>query len=284
MKWNRILILGNGFIGGYLSKSLPNSELVGSKDLDYHNFKVLGKYLLNHGVDVVINCSGFAGRPNVDQAEEKKEECWWLNVTSPMRIAQLCNTLGIRYVHISSGCIYDGYDKQYRETDKPNFGLFDYSSFYSKTKHAFEMMSDHLDVKIIRIRMPISPDNNPRNYLSKIRKYDNIINMSNSKTYIPDLCNFINTLLKIETSGFWKGHDTYNVVNPNALFTETIASAMLNVGCGNKNWKFVKLEDLEIVAPRSNCILDPSKAMKIYPMRDEIDIVKEAVNTMVCEE
>ena len=26
--------------------------------------------------NVIINCSGFTGRPNVDEGESKKEECW----------------------------------------------------------------------------------------------------------------------------------------------------------------------------------------------------------------
>lgn len=284
MKWNKILILGNGYIGRFLHEKLPESVLVGSSDLNYHDKITLGKYLLNNGVGVVINCSGFTGRPNVDEAETRKEECWWLNVTSPLRINQLCNTLGIKYIHISSGCIYDGYEKEYDESDKPNFGLFDHSSFYSKTKHAFELMSNHLDNKIVRIRMPITPDKNPRNYLTKIKNYDNIINLKNSKTYIPDLCEFIVKLLDINTMNFWRGQDIYNVVNPNPLMTSQIASQMVKNGYHNPNWNFVKIEDLNMVAPRSNCVLNPSKAMRIHFMRDELDIVKEAINRIICEE
>jgi len=281
--WNyNVLILGKGYIGQNVAHSLGvyNTHLKSSDDLNYHDIKVLSRFLLNNDIDLVINCSGFTGRPNVDEGEIKKELCWKLNVESPLCINRLCNGLGVRYVHISSGCIYDTYDKIYTEESNPNFGLFNVSSFYSKSKHAFETLSRCFDNKIIRIRMPITPYETQRNYLTKIKNYDNIIDKLNSKTYIPDLCNFIHNLLKHNTIGFWNGQDIYNVVNPNPLDTRTIISKMKEFGYDNPNWKFVDLKDLDIKAPRSNCVLDNTKSNIIYQMRDELEIINEALTNI----
>lgn len=266
-----------------MHRHMEGSQLIGSGDLDYHNIQVLGRYILNNAISTVINCSGFTGRPNVDEGEIKKEECWRLNVVSPLRINELCNALGIKYIHISSGCIYSGYEKEFVEEDKPNFGLFDYSSFYSKSKHAFELMSAHLNNKILRIRMPISPDTSSRNFLIKIKNYDNLISEKNSKTYIPDLCKFIENLLEVKTASFWSGkQDVYNVVNPNPLTTKEMVARMVKKKYFNERWTFVDISKLNIVAPRSNCVLNGDKASKIYQLRNEIDILEESLNKIVC--
>lgn len=281
---SKILILGKGYVGTnlmkHLSKKFDDVYLMGSSDLNYHDSHELTKFLLNANIRTVINCSGFTGRPNVDEAESRKEECWRLNVTSPLAVNQACNRVDVRYIHISSGCIYTGYDHWFNETDKPNFGLFDDSSFYSKTKHAFELMSRHLSNKIIRVRMPICNDlDNPRNYLKKIMEYPNLINYVNSKTYLPELCGFIEALLKSDV--LWRGQDIYNVVNGGPLSTTSVVDHLNRMNEGNwkmLNPKWVGIEDLKITAPRSNCVLDNSKALCIYPLSDETTIMNMVCN------
>lgn len=276
-----VLILGLGFIGTGLSVSLVfdecfNVKIANREFLDYHDKTVLKKYLFENKIDAVINTSGFTGRPNVDEAEVKKELCWHLNVTVPLMVCRVCNELGVKYLHISSGCIYDGYSKIFTEDDKPNFGLFDYSSFYSKTKHAFELMSKDLNSKILRIRMPLAL-NGSRDFLTKIKNYDNLISFRNSKTSVRDLENFIITMLKIDNDEFWweRGQDIYNVVNSDPLTTEEIMEVMKKFNWYNPNWKIVNEWDLNLSAPRSNCVLCNEKANMIYKMSSEMDIVEE---------
>jgi dTDP-4-dehydrorhamnose reductase len=283
-----ILILGGGYIGTHLKNHLGKYFNVitlksGGKE-DYHNTRFLRRLLSYGNVRYVINCSGFTGRPNVDEGESRKEECWELNVLSPLRINQLCNDLGIRYLHISSGCIYNGYKKIFKEYDSPNFGLFDHSSFYSKSKHAFELGSKHLDNKILRIRMPICNDlTNPRNYLNKIMNYLNLVNYNNSKTYIPDLCSFIEELIRKtdNVKGSWVGQDIFNVVNPRSYNTKEVIEHLniMNEGNWSKlNPNWVEIEDLDITAPRSNCILDNEKADEIFELHSEYEVMNMVCN------
>ena len=262
---SNVLILGAGYVGTELfchsAKEHINYFLKSRKDLDYSNNLELRKFILNHDISYVVNCSGFTGRPNVDEGELKKKECWYLNVLLPLKISKICKDIGIGYIHISSGCIYSGYDKEFTEHDEPNFGLYDHSSFYSKSKHAFETLNDYGCT--IRVRMPFSDDLNERSYITKILKYDNLVNYKNSKTYIPDLCAFIEYIIEknISTSSI----GVINFVNPEAQDTKFVTGAMKAYNLENRNWMFVDIEGINITAPRSNCVLSIDKLKTLFP-------------------
>lgn len=262
---NNVLIVGAGYVGNelfnFVDKTKANYFLCSRKDLDYSNESVLRKFLFNNNISHVINCSGFTGRPNVDEAEIKKKECCNLNVVIPLRISKTCKALDINFIHISSGCIYSGYEKEFTEEDEPNFGVYDNSSFYSKTKHSFEMLNDYGCT--IRVRMPFSNDLNERSYITKILKYDNLVNYKNSKTYISDLCSFIEHV--ITSNIIVNKIGLINFVNPEAKDTEYIVSRMKMYGLENKNWKFVDITDIDIKAPRSNCVLSIEKLKNMFP-------------------
>jgi dTDP-4-dehydrorhamnose reductase len=282
MNTDNILILGDGYMGNHIfkhlnSKGFANVIKKSSKDLHYHDEKDLYLFILNNSINTVINCSGFTGKPNIDEAEIKKELCWELNAMSPLRVNRVCETLGAHYIHISSGCIFDGYEKEWDEDDPSNYGLFTtHSSFYSKSKHAFELLSKDLRGVVLRIRMPFGPDSSSRNYLSKIRRYDNLIQYKNSKTYIPDLCNVVENILDKDYL-FSNKRQIFNVVNPNPLPTNEVCDIMKKYGFHNNNWKFVPLAQLEIATSRSNCVLNGNKVGEIYKMKTEEDALHECL-------
>ena len=275
-----ILILGKGYIGNAVNEHLKESHnvtFVSADELNYHDSSILGKYLFNNDIQVVINCSGFTGRPNIDEAESKKELCWELNVMSPLRVNKICHKLNVGYIHVSSGCIFDGYQSEFTELDTPNFGIFsDRSSYYSKCKHIFEEMSKDLRGIILRIRMPIGKDKESRNYLQKIFKYDNLIDYVNSKTYIPDLCGVIESIIN-KHNHIFAGRKILNVVNHEPLSTRKVCEIMIVNGFGNPKWKFVPIDKIDIKTGRSNCILDSSKVNIIYPMKTEREALMEAL-------
>ncbi len=288
---NNILILGNGYIGNYLFNHLTDNgfsvQIKSRNNLDYHDMSVLLKYLLNANIVTVINCSGFTGKPNVDQAELEKEECWNLNTIVPYKINQLCDEYKVDYIHVSTGCLYDGYDKEWSEEDTPNFGLFqNHSSFYSKSKHAYENLAKDLNGVVLRIRMPFGQDNSHRNYFTKIKKYENLLNLVNSKTYIPDLCNFVEKILKdSRKNGFYlSGRYTYNVTNPEPLKTEEICEILKSYGMHNSAWKLGDRSQLKAYANRSNCVLDTKKLQEIFPIRTEKEAIIECCEQIIAEQ
>lgn len=254
------LILGKGYVGSHLYKHFDKSaDIISKSELNYHDEETLYNFLLNSDIKTVISTVGFTGKPNVDQCEEKKEECFKLNVVVPKIIENVCKALDINLIHISSGCIYTGYDKIYTEDDTPNFGFYDKSSsFYSNTKHLSELILDSNYTNIIRIRMPIEGKLTDKNLLTKLLKYDNIIDYANSKTDLKRLCEFVETVKDNFKSGI------YNAVHSKALTTREVVKILKEYNLINENWKFVPYEVLKIKANRSNCVLSNEKALRDF--------------------
>jgi len=267
------IILGKGYIGTHLKKYMGSPdkvwgnsypkykvELLSKSDLDYTDSETLYQYCLNNEVKTIINTSGYTGRPNVDGCEDNKEDCFKYNVKIPVIIESVCKSLDINFIHIGSGCIYEGsLEKEFTEDDTPNFGLFEsHSSFYSKTKHISELMLDTDFTNIIRIRMPIENKLTDKNLITKLYKYPNLIDFCNSKTDIRKLCEFISVVKDNFRAGI------YNVVHDNALCTEEVIDILKEYGIENKEWKFVDYKKLDIKCNRSNCVLSNEKAKKDF--------------------
>ena len=278
----RVLICGNGYVGGYvfaqLSKNTSLDVTLESKaTLDYTDEYYLHDYLKEQRFDYLINAQGYTGRPNVDAAERDKEACWKYNVQVPVMFNTVCRELHVQPIHITSGCIFTGYDKAWSEADEPNFGVFNSAaSFYSTSKHAFESVSDNGIT--IRIRMPFCDTLNERSYLTKIHKYDNLISAVNSKTYIPELVDFIEQIIEDER----KGHDVIHFTNPEPLETAGAVELMKEYGLENENWSWVDLKDLNLAAGRSNCILDTTKLKEEYgfTMLTESEALRKALKAI----
>lgn len=260
----KVLILGHGYTGGYLFNRLKKDhdvEIVSKASLNYTDSDIFETYLFEYKPDYVVNCSGYTGRPNVDGCEDNKEDCWKLNVTAPAMVNNACRVHNIPYIHISSGCVYSGYDKAWTEKDPANYGVFsNVSSFYSKSKHAYELASSDYGLTI-RIRMPFDDDNTDRSIVAKLLRYDKLIDPGkNSKTYMNDLTKFINKYIS-------EGHndnEIINFVNPEPLSTLEVTEIMKVNGMVNENWEVVEFEELGTKCGRSNCTLDITKLKSKY--------------------
>ena len=266
MKSN-VLIIGNGFVGSKLKKYLsevPDVNVYHVFSLNYFEPKQIQNSIenkiVNSKIDWVINCVGYTGSPNVDGCEDNKQDTWYLNVTFPSMLANICNRYESNLINISSGCIYTGYEKAFTEKCEPNFGLWTpESSWYSKSKHACEMsFANYESVFNFRIRMPVTGNlNEKKNYLTKILKYNNLIDYKNSKTVINDLLSFTyNFIIRNKTDILPSGN--YNVVNPEPLTTKDVVEILDGYEFWNPNWQWIDLEKLyeSTKCGRSNCVLD----------------------------
>lgn len=261
-----ILILGKGFIGtelsNYFSAHDIDHEIYSRSMLDYTDPEKFRQFLDDNANKyyAVVSAFGYTGRPNVDGCESNKEDCWNYNVMYLLNVVKTANDFNLPVVHVSSGCIYNGYEKNFTEEDKPNFGLFaDDSSYYSKCKHASEILLDGLCVYILRIRIPFTATKVPKNYFTKLVNYNDLIDMPNSVTSVYDLNSFIFRFLVL--LGDLPG-GIYNVVNPQSVKASDVVDIMKKYGIENPNWKFIEVKDLNTVANRSNCVLDTSKIEK----------------------
>jgi len=259
----KILILGKGYVGKYLSNFLTkkghNVLNISKATINYANPSELKRYITNveKNIDWVINCSGYTGYPNVDGCEDYFQECYYYNVTSPLYITKACNEVKVPIIHIGSGCVYTGYDKIFKEEDATNFGADCFeSSTYSKTKDAFEKLSSNMERYIFRIRIPFNGIVEPKNYLYKMLKYDTLISKQNSITCVDDLIEFVEKFIthpsKIECGIF-------NVVNKGSVCGSEVMSMLKEYDLSNPKWKIVSIKDANFRVARSNCILSTEK-------------------------
>lgn len=96
------------------------------------------------------------------------------NVIGTMNLIDLCYLSGIHVTNFATGCIYQydathamGSGNGFKEEDTANFA----DSYYSKTKAVTEQLLLQYDnVLNLRLRMPVSDELHPRNFVTKITK------------------------------------------------------------------------------------------------------------------
>jgi UDP-glucose 4,6-dehydratase len=261
----KVLTFGNGFVANHLKYSIFEERLVPDS-----NF--ISRILDLHKPDIVINCIGKTGRPNVDWCELHREETASANIAIPVLLAEQCAKRSIYMIQIGSGCIFFGKspnkepikkydiiigdppmkDSGWKEEDFANP-----KSYYSKTKYACDLALGNMsNVATLRIRMPISSKNNPRNLLNKLTGYQKIIDIPNSVTFMDDLERCVDWF--IDNKKFYSG--IFHVTNPEPL---TAAQIMNEYKKYVPNHKFEIIDENELdlltSAKRSNCILNTEK-------------------------
>jgi dTDP-4-dehydrorhamnose reductase len=211
----------------------------------------------------LINSAGYTGKPNVDACETDKTNCLFGNAILPGRIAEACESTNTPWGHVSSGCIYTGSrddGSEFTEADAPNFTFrHNNCSFYSGTKALGEEILKNADnVYLWRLRIPFDNIESPRNYLTKLIRYENLLEASNS---ISQLDEFV-----AATFACWEKRvpfGTYNVTNPGYVTTREVVELIKESGLSTKTFNFFK-DESEFMAkaaktPRSNCIMSSGK-------------------------
>lgn len=261
---NKFLIWGgNGWIAGHL-KSLLESQgkNVVVTTVRMEDREAVMRLLEEVQPTHVLNAAGCTGRPNVDWCETNKEATMRSNVTGTMNLTDCCFLKGIHCTVFATGCIYE-YDDQhpmnggkgFTEDDEPNFS----GSFYSFTKAKVEaMMKVYSNVLILRLRMPVSDDLHPRNFVTKIISYDHVVDIPNSNTILTDLLPASIILAENSETG------VYNFTNPGAISHNEVLSLFKRYVRPSFEWKNFSLAEQSkvIKAGRSNCKLDTDKLVR----------------------
>ena len=306
-----VFLLGaSGYIGQAFGKEMIQRGIpfrpVSRKEINYADYRVLRVALQKEKPEFVINAGGFTGKPNVDACENQRGETIAGNVTLAQTVAQACEAAGVRLGYVSSGCIYTGAKVRrecgtwavedrlteplvsellskrsdriagFTETDEPNFCFaHNNCSFYSGTKAlAEEVMAVFPDFYVWRLRIPFDELDGPRNYLSKVQRYDKVYQNWNSISHRGD---FVAACLDSWLQKIPGG--AYNVVNPGYISTREVVEKIqqrLKPGWKPDFWQ----NDDEFyrfgaVTPRSNCILDTTKILqtgiRIRPVEEALE-------------
>lgn len=245
-----LLFGGKGYIAGKLLPAFPGAL---TPDIDIADQQAVSQVLDELKPDVVINTAGKTGRPNVDWCEDHKIETVRSNITGPLVLLEECLARNIYFVHIGSGCIYQGDNegRGFTEDDEPNFT----GSFYSLTKFLSERALKPFPVLQLRLRMPFDGVPNPRNLITKISKYSKVLDAENSLTYLPDLVKVATTLIAKRATGI------YNVTNSGPASPYRIMQKYKEIVDPSHTFDRITVDDMPSVAKadRSNCILSSEK-------------------------
>ena len=277
-----ILFGGSGYIGSEFRNQLGDKIISVPSHKWFYGYKNVLEFLRGQDVNYVINAAGFTGKPNVDACEAQKDKCYFGNVIFPLWIAQACEQLKITFGHVSSGCIYNGYEKHYTETDEPDFSFKQNNcSFYSGTKaQSEELLRDFPNTYIWRLRIPFNNENSPRNYLTKMLNYKKILNLANSVSQKEE---FVSTCLKTLEHNIPSG--IYNLTNKGYTDAKSLFELFskhrpeFNEVISSKEY-FADIEDFmkTSIAARSNCILNTDKLESFgLGMRPVEEALTEAV-------
>ncbi|KAJ0662405.1 putative dTDP-glucose 4,6-dehydratase, NAD(P)-binding domain, rmlD-like substrate binding protein [Helianthus annuus] len=279
----KFLIYGKtGWIGGLLGKLCEKQQI----QYEYGRGRLEDRSQLLADIQTikpthVFNAAGVTGRPNVDWCESHRTETIRTNVSGTLNLADVCREHGLLMINFATGCIFE-YDAKhpegsgigFKEEDTPNFT----GSFYSKTKAMVEeLLKEYDNVCTLRVRMPISSDlNNPRNFITKIARYDKVVNIPNSMTILDELLPISMEMAKRNLRGIW------NFTNPGVVSHNEILEMYKKYISPEFKWVNFTLEEQAkvIVAARSNNELDASKLKKEFP---ELLSIKESLIKYVFE-
>lgn len=283
-----LLFGGNGWIGNQLRALMEQHKIrhiiASSRADDVQGCeKEIDQVKPTHVFCLVGRTHG-PGNSTIDYLEEKGKlyENVRDNLFAPISLAITCQKRKIHLTYLGTGCIFQ-YDrdhpdstypsaKGFTEEDKPNFFGSSYSCVKSFTDRLVHMFPD--TVLNARIRMPITADRHPRNFITKIVHYDKICSRRNSMSVLPDMLPILLDLAQKKQTG------TFNLTNPGTISHNEILAMYREIVDPSFKWEnFSDSEQKTILkAERSNNALDTTKLQKLYPT---VPHIHEAVKTVL---
>jgi len=262
-----LLLGGRGYVGQAFRKYLESRQIdymsISRTDCDYTDTSSLVDLIHRTKPAFLINAAGYTGKPNVDACELDRANCLAGNAVLPGIIRDACESTGLPWGHVSSGCIFTGRrgDGQgFTEDDPPNFSFrTNNSSFYSGTKAlGEEVLLGSESCYVWRLRIPFDRCDGPRNYLSKLINYDTLLEAENSISHLDDFARCC-----VESFERKIPFGTYNVTNTGAVTTQQVVEQIREHLLPTKSFRFFENEPqfmkIAAKAPRSNCVMDNAK-------------------------
>lgn len=202
------------------------------------------------------------------------------NLFSPMVMAILCKKHGIHLTYMGTGCIFEYDDNHpfgkevdgFTEESKPNFFGSSYSIVKGYTDELMHLFED--TVLNVRIRMPITSEVHPKNFITKIVNYEKVCSVPNSMTVLDELLPVMVNMLKDGKTG------TINLTNPGLITHNEILEMYKEIVDPDFTWKNFTIEEQNevLAAGRSNNFLETNKLKEYYP---EVKNIKDSVKKML---
>jgi len=198
------------------------------------------------------------------------------NLFCPLQLAITCLRRGIHYTYLGTGCIFR-FDEEhplgeerngFTEDSLPNFFGSSYSVVKGFTDRLMHLFKE--SILNLRIRMPITEKENPRNFITKITRYERICSMPNSMTVLPVLLPLVVDMMRRSITG------TVNLTNPGLISHNEILEMYRELVNPLFTWKNFSVEEQRAVlaADRSNNFLETKRLQEMYP---DVLPIREAV-------
>lgn len=252
MNKDRVIVLGRGFLGKQFERN--GFRVLGRRDFvfdkDVAGFTPNSFTALNNidSYDVIINTIGKAN------TRWCQEECNWEEVLSvngflPSHLSKFCRENGKKFVHISSGCVYDKNNRPQTEDDSITSHVR-----YVVSKIVGEYGCDTSRDLILRPRLFFGDSYDANNLLCKLKKFSRHLTEINSFTSVQTIVEATESLLKNKQCG------VYNVSNKGFTSIQQICNFLGLRGIPISGEDLRDLEGLHLV----NSIMDTSKLESFY--------------------
>ena len=215
--------------------------------------------------------------PTIDYLEKKGKikENVRDNLFCPIALALLCQKHSIHLTYLGTGCIFTYRDDKviFTEDDEPNFFGSSYSVVKGYTDRLMHMFNNVLNV---RIRMPISSDTSPRNFIIKLLKYKKICSIQNSMTVLDELLPIMCDMAINNETG------TINLTNPGTIEHSEILDMYREIVDPNFTYEVFSYEEqMKVIAcDRSNNELDASLLKSKNNVKNIKDSVRDIFNSL----
>jgi dTDP-4-dehydrorhamnose reductase len=203
------------------------------------------------------------------------------NLFSPMTIALLANKHNIHYTYLGTGCIFTYDDSHpfgeelngFKESDVPNFFGSSYSIVKGYTDTLMKMFTNVLN---IRIRMPITEEVHPRNFITKITTYKKICSVHNSMTVLPELLPYMIDMCNKKITG------TINLTNPGLISHNEILEMYKQIVDTDFTWENFDIDEQRKIleSERSNNYLDTTRLETLYNVKNIKDSIRDVLYKM----
>ena len=278
MRW---LVFGSkGWIGQQICQLLESKgETVLPAESRAIDEIAVEKEVIDKNPDRIISLIGRTSGPGfttIDYLEQKGKLIENLNdnLFGPFVLANIAKKHDIHLSYMGTGCIFNGYKDGigYKEEDKPDF----FGSSYSAVKGITDRMMHFYDNDVLnlRIRMPITADKNPKNFITKIMTYKKICSTPNSMSVLPELLPIMIDMATNKTVG------TFNFTNPGMITHNEILEMVREIVDPSFKWENFTIEEQRqiLLADRSNDYLNTDKLQSLYP---KLTPIKDSIRNVL---
>lgn len=251
----KTLVIGKGYLGERFAEYFE-ADSIDHPEVDVTSLESLSAVLDRFKPGLVINAAGSTNTHQIEKIEHRAQ-AFRVNVQGPTNLAYLAHERGFRLVQLSSGMIYDGEapDGQgWKESATPQP-----ISYYAWTKAwadvALEPFAARDSILIIRLHVPVSARNHPRNLLNKMMQFDSAVTEPSSMTIVEDLLLATKKLVELQATGI------FHVVNPGTISFYAVAACMQKYELISKDKEIKKTSKLEL----AETIAGSGGAQQVYP-------------------